>query len=120
MSASAKVCMWLGEQGLIHYEVDGQTMAFPSNDTGRIVGILRDARDRARPPVREVLRDLARESRAREWAVQVRERGAEIRADEERRKAKAELKRRGLIKRANKAKREKDLDRELAAAGIVI
>jgi hypothetical protein len=105
----------------IFIEAEGELLTFPANEPARLVAWLRQRALNA-VPKGKALRDLEREQRAREWNKAWRQKAEEVRqehnAKEERKKVKAEQKKRGLIKRADKAKASKEADEFFKELGL--
>lgn len=97
--------IWMVENTINLEAPSGEILQFPATEPGRLVAYLRGV---SRPDPDKVLRDLEREERARAWNAAWREKGAETRQTEERRKAREADKRKGLLRRANAAQERKE------------
>lgn len=99
-----RIQIWATEDNIAVELPDGQYLTFPFHEPARLVAFLRNEERRTRAKG-NVLRDLEREQRAREWAAAWRAKGEETRAAEERRKSRDA---KGLVRRADKAQERKE------------
>jgi hypothetical protein len=105
----------------IFVDAEGEILSFPANEPGRLVAWFRQRALNAAPRGK-ALRDLAREEAAKAWNAAWKAKAEEIRQEndlrQERKKANDAKRKKGLIRRADKAQGSKEADEFFKELGL--